>query len=231
MAGFRQPAQGQPDQGQPGYQLDRGFRPSPPATPATGSGGTWGTLGNAFNTAGSAVGKAINSANNTVQQQNAPPATGTQSGPGILEQWFNQRANGTDPAYEYALQRGTANINDQYAARGGYNSGAAVRSISDLTANLGAQRQQQLDALASGASGEHQRRLEDMFSEGTSLAGGQAGTAGSYDLAAGGAMSQAGIQAIELQLAKAGVDQKTRQGIVDTLTSLGKTAAGVAGGM
>lgn len=188
--------------------------------------GMWGGVGNAFTAATNMVNNAISS----VQQQNAPQPSGTQSGPGILEQWFNERANGTDPAYEYALQRGTQNINDQYAARGGYNSGAAVRSISDLTANLGAQRQSQLDALASGASGEHQRRLEDMFNEGTGLASGQAGTAGGYDMAAGSAMSQSQIQQIELQLAQAGVDQKTRQGIVDALASLGKTGAGIAGG-
>jgi hypothetical protein len=30
----------------------------------------------------------------------AAPTYGTQSGPGLLDQWFNERASGTDPGYE-----------------------------------------------------------------------------------------------------------------------------------
>ncbi len=156
------------------------------------------------------------------------PTGGSQSGPGILENWFNQRANGTDPAYEYGTGRAADQINRNYAARGGYNSSAAMQSLGDMYSNSNAQRMSQLDALAGGASGEHQRRLEDMFNEGQGIAGGQAGVAGAYDQAAGGAMGDAFKTQMELMLGRAGVDQKTRQGQLNFVTD---TAGAVAGGL
>jgi hypothetical protein len=89
-------------------------------------------------------------------QQAAPQQSpyGSQSGPGILESWFNQRANGTDPAYEYAMQRGGDAIDTRMAAGGSFNSGARGQQQSDFAANMAAQRMGQLDALAGGASGE-----------------------------------------------------------------------------
>lgn len=148
---------------------------------------------------------------------NGPSPFGSESGPGILEDWFNQRATGTDPAYQYALGRGISDINNEFAARGGYNSGGALRRISDFSANMASQRQGQLDALAGGASGEHQRRLESMFNIGGNIAGGKAGLAGAYDLAAGNALNSGNVAAIQAMLDRAGVDSKSKQGILNAI--------------
>lgn len=159
------------------------------------------------------------------------PTPGTHSGPGILENWFNQRATGTDPAFEYGMGRATDDINREMAARGGYNSSFAGQRLSDMYANSVAQRQGQLDQLAAGASGEHQRRLESMFQQGMGIAGGQAGVAGAYDQAAGGAMAEGQRAQLDLMLAKAGVDQKTRQAQLDAIFGVAKTAAGFIPGV
>lgn len=149
------------------------------------------------------------------------PGGGSESGPGILESWFNSRAGGTDPGYEYAVGRGVKGINDQFAARGGYNSGAAIQAIGDYQANMGSQRESQLDALAGGASGEHQGRLNSMFSQGLGIANGQGGISGMYDIGAGNAISSGNKQAIQLALDRAGVDSKTAQGILSAIFSAG----------
>lgn len=156
----------------------------------------------------------------------AAPATppgpyGSESGPGILESWFNQRSAGTDPAYEYAMKRGMESLGNRSAAAGSFNSGAARQQESDFAANMGAQRLGQLDALAGGASGEHQGRLNAMFGQGGALAGGQARTMGAYDLAGANAMNTANQAILSMFLNKAGVDDKSRQGGLSNLISLG----------
>jgi hypothetical protein len=150
-----------------------------------------------------------------------PSPSGSQSGPGILENWFNQRANGTDPAYEYATKRGMEQLGTASAARGGFNSGAARQQESDFMANMGAQRTGQLDALAGGASGEHQNRLNSMFNQGQALAGGQSGINSAYDLAAGKSMSDALSALLGFTTNKAGVDSKSNQQGLSNLISLG----------
>jgi hypothetical protein len=157
----------------------------------------------------------------------APPASpyGYASGPGILENWFNQRANGTDPAYEYAMKRGGDAIDNRMAAGGSYNSGARGQQLSDYAANMGAQREGQLDTLAAGASGEHQGRLNSMFSQGQGLAAGESGINSAYDLSAGKSMSDALAAALGFTLNKAGVDQKSQQQGLTNMISLGSLFA------
>lgn len=144
---------------------------------------------------------------------------GSQSGPGILESWFNQRANGTDPAFEYAMKRGTNQLDNQFAAAGSFNSGAARQADSDLYANLISQRMGQLDSLAGGASGEHQARLNAMFGQGQALAGGQAGLASAYDLGAAGNMAAANQAQQQYALNKAGVDSQANQALINNVLS------------
>jgi hypothetical protein len=153
----------------------------------------------------------------------APPAStptmGTESGPGILENWFQQRSTGTDPAYEYTLKRGGDAIDRRMAAGGSFNSGARGEQLSDFGANMGAQRQGQLDSLAAGAAGEHRGRLQDMFGIMSGLAGGQAGLAGAYDLTAAKGMSDSDNAILQMLLNKAGVDGKADQGFLNNLFS------------
>lgn len=137
--------------------------------------------------------------------------TGSESGPGILESWFNQRASGIDAASQYATRRGLDALNDRYAAAGMANSGAARQGDSDLLANIEAQRAGQLDALAAGASGEHQRRLDSMFGQGLGIAGGQSQINSAYDLRAAQVQSDALSAALNYFMNKEGVDDKSRQ--------------------
>lgn len=112
------------------------------------------------------------------------PTYGTASGPGILQQWFDERASGTDPGWEYETGRNATALDNEYAARGGYDSGAALQGQSDLMANEEAQREGQLDTLAGGASGENLGQISQMLGAESGLASGQAGLAGQYDLGA-----------------------------------------------
>jgi len=153
---------------------------------------------------------AFNTAKNDVtaaRNKVAPPNPyGSQSGPGILEQWFNERANGTDPAFEYGLKRGMNTLDNRYSAMGSFNSGANAQAGSDLYANLLSQRMGQLDSLAGGASGEHQGRLNAMFGQGLGIANGAAGTSSAYDLGAAGNMGAAAQAQQGMALNKAGVE-------------------------
>jgi hypothetical protein len=156
---------------------------------------------------------------------------GTESGPGILENWFNQRATGTDPAFEYASKRGMETLGNRYAAGGSFNSGARAQGESDFMANLVAQRMGQLDSLAGGASGEHAGRIAQMFGTGNQIAGGQAGLASAYDLGAAGNMSAAQQAQQQMALNKAGVDAKANQGLIGNAMNLyGLYQAGNRGG-
>lgn len=179
---------------------------SPGAAPNTGTGGKGKTL----------LDQAQWLLPNTRPAAPAQPQNpyGSQSGPGILEDWFNKRATGTDPAFEYGLKRGTEQLGNRFSAAGAFNSGAARQQESDLYANLISQREGQLDALAGGASGEHQNRLNSMFSQGLGLAGGESGINSAYDLAAAGAQKDALAAALGYGVNKAGVDsQSTQQGL------------------
>lgn len=182
--------------------------------------------GPAYDPAAAAAATAASGAQARAAAESAPPPPaapppGTQAGPGILESWFNQRAQGIDAASRYATKRGLDSLNDRYAAAGMANSGAARQGDADLLANIEAQRAGQLDALAGGASGEHQRRLDSMFGQGLGLAGGQSGINSAYDLSAGQAMSDAIKAALGYFLNKAGVDDKSRQGGINNLLGLG----------
>src|SRR5689334_22436514 len=42
--------------------------------------------------------------------------------PGYSEQLFNQRMSGGDPATKFFMDQGSQNLNNQFAARGGFNS-------------------------------------------------------------------------------------------------------------
>jgi hypothetical protein len=177
------------------------------ATPPTvGPGGKWGGGANP----GAAPGVNGNPGNAA-----GTPDYGYASGPGILESWFNQRATGTDPGYEYAMKRGMDSVDARMAAGGSYNSSARGQQLSDYAANMGAQRESQLDSLAGGASGEYQGRLNSMFNYGLGMAGAQAGLSGVYDTAAAQGMSASDQAIISMMLNKGGVDAKANQSLAN----------------
>lgn len=160
----------------------------------------------------------------------AAPTYGSQSGPTAVEDWFNQRASGTDPGWEYATGRAQDQINNQYAARGGYNSSGATQSLSDMYANATSQREGQLDTLANSATIAHQNALNEMFNVGGGIASGQAGTAATYDTASGAAQGQGLQNTLNLGAAKNGVDAANTQSEISLATNAIKAYQGGSGG-
>lgn len=150
----------------------------------------------------------------------APPTYGTESGPGILQQWFGERANGADPGYEYATKRGLTAINNEAAARGGFNGGASEQQDSDYLANMGSQREGQLDTLASGASGERGNQLSTMLGFGTGLAGSEAGLGSAYDLGGANAMSGANNAGLGYGAQAAMIPYLANQGFLSNLMKM-----------
>lgn len=155
----------------------------------------------------------------------AAPTYGTESGPGILDQWFNERATGSDPGWDYGVKRGMTALDNGYAARGGYNSGAAMQGEGDFMSNALSQREGQLDSLASGASGERAQSLNSMLGLGTGLANGQAGLGAAYDIGGANAMSGANSTGLGLGAQGIGLQYGANQNFMNNLLGLGTVAA------
>jgi hypothetical protein len=66
-----------------------------------------------------------------------------------------------------------------------------MQQDSDFLANMGSQRESQLDALATGADTSQQNSLNSMFNQGNTLAAEEAGLGASYDTTGANAMSSA----------------------------------------
>ena len=129
-----------------------------------------------------------------VDTRNLDPARSYGSKLSDVEDLYNQRKNGVDPAAAYEDSRATEQINNQLAARGGYNSGAGTRQIDDYYANVGAQRSKQLADLAatssdaankratyrSGAAGDADRSRHDINSALGNAAAGASGEQSDY---------------------------------------------------
>lgn len=144
----------------------------------------------------------------------APNPHGTESGNTYLEDRYLQRLYGKDPAFNYAAKRGMESLGTRSAAAGNFNSGAARAQESDFMANILAQSQGQLDALAGGATGARQNKLNAMFNQGIGLAGGQSGTNTAYDLKTAEGMQNALNALLGYTTGKGGVDpQSNQQGI------------------
>lgn len=217
-----------------------------PGQPTTASWNSWGPLSSMFKNVSATVNKTANPGTNNpagggnmastmangisphgpgtspgaMAAANTPAAVpdyGSASGPGYLEQRYLSRLNGDDLSYNYALKRGMDAVDSRMAAGGSYNSGARGQQLSDLSANLAAQSQSQLDALAGGASGERQGALNSMFGQAFGIAGGQSGLASTYDTGAGNALSAGNEAALMMALQKAGVDQKAAQGLINNI--------------
>lgn len=157
----------------------------------------------------------------TAPSSSSGPTYGTQSGPGILQQWFDQRAGGTDPGWEYGLGRAQTALNNQYASRGAFDSGAALQGQGDMLSNALSQREGQLDQLAHGASAENANQVSQMLGFGNSLAGGESGLAGQYDLGAGGAMTSANNTGLSLSGQAAMIPYLAQAGMMQNLMGIG----------
>jgi hypothetical protein len=225
----------------PNQRVDLTGGPSPPgnigglangiAKGASNIGGIFGTPTNTQNGQHAQIADKSPRGPKPVSTVAAPPNPfGTESGNTYLEDRYLARLYGTDPAFNYAQQRGMQALGNQYSAAGMANSGAARQGESDFMANLIAQSQGQLDTLAAGATGARQRKVEDMFNEGTGIAGGLAGAGTAYDLGAAGNMTAAANAQQQMALNKAGVDARANQGLINNAMSLYSLYQGGGGG-
>ena len=130
------------------------------------------------------------------------------------ETLYNERKGGNDPAAAYQDQRATQALDNAAAARGGYNSGAALRSTSDYYANANAQRSQQLAQLAGGADASRATKLSGYENAAGGADTSRANVNNSLGNAASGASKEqsdyySGIsnQATKLAADKAGISQ------------------------
>lgn len=159
------------------------------------------------------------------------------------EELYASRRGGYDPAAAYQDSRATRDINNQLAARGGYNSGAGERQIGDYYANANAQRSRDLAGLAggadssrlgvdtaygnaaSGASKENSDYYTGLSDQSLKNAQAKSDVSSHFSELGGNAYSQGQLAEIEANLAASGVDAATRKQFMDDLIS----AAGGAG--
>jgi len=104
--------------------------------------------------------------------------------------------------------------------------------VSELADRLGLDRDRLLAQMAGGASDEQSGYFRDLITGGLNLGSGQAGTLKGFegmalDLESEGGRQrfQAQMQALAIELAKAGIDAKTVENIINTYTSMAETAA------
>jgi len=88
---------------------------------------------------------------------------GVMDGPGALERLYMERQSGTSADQIRARELGAKSIGDAFAARGLNNSGAALRAIGNLNADLGASEARQMADLAAGSQQATETRLGNAF--------------------------------------------------------------------
>lgn len=90
---------------------------------------------------------------------------------GIYEQWAESAINGSNPMQDRIREKGLAQLNQEMARRGHFNSGGAGTAIGNYLAEQNAQEFAQKSELAKGAQGMQLQRL----GQGQGLAEGSAG--------------------------------------------------------
>lgn len=239
---------------------------TPPAT-SSGSGWSWAQP---FQQAGQAVASAIQPAAALAQQQQQQPAAGpggadtgqpgVLSTPGYGESWyqmygndinqptntqklFDQGVGRTNPIYDNAIDMTNRQINAQTAARGIYDSSAALGSIGLADSNLRAAQVKDYEDLGqaadaanqgaytagSGAANAAQNQTENRIS---TIVGGQEKLSADqanvvsnfYDMAQKGQLT-ADMASIEAQIQASGVDAATAQALTNDILQAGGIVA------
>ena len=163
--------------------------------------------------------------------------------PTMIEQFAQQQMNGNNPYYDRLRQQADAQLNQQMAARGHYNSGGALAALGNADAalyadqfanmgnlvgqasNMGLNRQQAGFQQASGIQGLQQNRLGQQFNEGAQIANLGAGLYGGFYGQGGqqsGDAAMAGINAGANAAALSAQGQQARQNVgLDLLKTIG----------
>jgi hypothetical protein len=162
---------------------------------------------------GSIAGKyAAPSASSTTYQQQS----GQLGGPGSLEQFAASDMAGTNPYYKQLAEQQSADIDASMNARGGFNSGAALKAQALGRSNLAAQQYQQEGQLQGAAQTAQMARLGQQQS-----AAGAADTA-NYASLAGQTSALGTADAQRLARTQSGIDLAGQQ----ASTNLGYLSAG-----
>ena len=132
------------------------------------------------------IGRALDQTTPAARQWRNTYETGELAGPGYAEKLFEERRAGTSPDQIRARQMGHKSIGDAFAASGGFNSGARMKTSADFEANLATKEAEQLANLSLGAQGAKETRLGGAFDRLSGLGMGRAG------IVAGG--TNAGVQ-------------------------------------
>lgn len=158
------------------------------------------------------------------------------SGPGYLEQLYQQRQQGTDPYYNRLRETGLARLGQAAAARGKFNSGGAMAGEGTYLADLAAKESHDMAGLAGGASQERSDRYKSVFDASQQLGGAKAGLQERSTLGQWATLSEGEKAHIQQQLAAAGVDlskyrddEQMLLGVLGILGSVGGTAFGSRG--
>lgn len=170
---------------------------------------------------GSIAGKyaAPSDASKTFQSQ-----YGQLAGPGALEQFAASDLAGTNPYYRQLQAQQSADIDASMAARGGFNSGAAMKAQSLAASNLSAQQYQQEAQLQGQAQAAMQSRLGQQ-----QAAAGDA-TAATYAGLAGQTSTLSAADAQRLARTQSGIDMTTQQAAANLgYLNSGQQAANSAG--
>jgi hypothetical protein len=170
---------------------------------------------------GSIAGKyAAPSASSTTYQQQS----GQLGGPGSLEQFAASDMAGTNPYYKQLAEQQSADIDASMNARGGFNSGAALKAQALGRSNLAAQQYQQEGQLQGAAQTAQMSRLGQQQS-----AAGAADTA-NYASLAGQTSALGTADAQRLARTQSGIDLAGQQASTNLgYLSSGQQAANSAG--
>lgn len=159
------------------------------------------------------------------------------------ERLFDQGMAGSNPYYDEAQRVATKTLNDQAAARGGFNSGATLQAIGNSAANLRGQQAAGLTNLAGdadrtkiarygvteGFANDAQHDFENRVTGGvdreTGLDTHQADAVNPYYAEGGRENLSAQMAAIEAEYKKGNIDASTRQKEIDAITGGLKTGA------
>lgn len=160
------------------------------------------------------------------QWHNTYEGEGSLAGPGAAEQRYTNRLNGTDVNANLQRETGAKAINDQFAARGLNNSGAAMKANAMMNAKVTADSQGQMDQLAQGAQGAAETRLGGAFDRISGLGAQRAGIVQNGTNAATDAYTSGQMGGINGRLAAANVGVSQRKDLMNLGGQLGGALTG-----
>jgi hypothetical protein len=147
--------------------------------------------------------------------------------PGIYEKFVTGALTGNDPYFDRLSSEGSSKIDAEMNARGGYNSGAALKALGNYQGDLRANQYSQLASMAQGAQGMQLSRAGQLQGLAGQLQGERMGQAQ-------GLMGLAGQTESELQQRLKAQDvmgQENYQNLFNLRGATGQEQRDIAGGM